>query len=145
MLYDLSNPLQAENFKLRCNTLYKKKCIVELTEKTQRSKSQNAYLHVILGYFGSQFGYELEEVKAYYFKELCNAELFVRYETDRVTGEQRKRLRSSKDLTKDEMTLAINRFRDWSAKTAGVYIPSPDEHRLVMQMEVEAQRTKQYL
>ncbi len=146
MLFDLSNELQAQNFKARCNALYTKKCIVDLTEKRpQRTLSQNAYLHAALGYFGSQFGYEIEEVKAWYFKELCNPELFVRYEPDKLTGEQRKRLRSSADLTTDEMTLAIDRFRNWAANKSGIYIPSPDEHRMVMQMEIEAQRAKQYL
>lgn len=146
MLFDLSNELQAQNFKTRCNALYKKKGIVDLTEKKpQRTLSQNAYLHTILSYFGSQIGYELEEVKAWYFKELCNPELFVTYGIDKLTGERRKRLRSSADLTTDEMTLAIDRFRNWAADKAGIYIPSPDEHRMVMQMEIEAQRAKSYL
>ncbi len=146
MLFDLSNDLHAENFKKRCNMLYKKKCIVELTEKKpQRTLSQNAYLHAALGYFGLQVGYTIEEVKAWYFKETCNPEMFVRTITDAVTGEKRKMLRSSSDLTTDEMTVAIERFRNWSADKAGIYIPSPDEHRLVTQMEIEVQRGKLYL
>lgn len=146
MLFDLSNDLHAENFKKRCNMLYKKKCIVELTEKKpQRTLSQNAYLHAALGYFGLQVGYTIEEVKAWYFKEACNPEMFVRTITDAVTGEKRKTLRSSADLTTEEMTVAIERFRNWSADKAGIYIPSPDEHRLVTQMEIEVQRGKLYL
>lgn len=146
MLFDLSNDLQAENFKKRCNMLYKKKCIVELTEKKpQRTLSQNAYLHAALGYFGLQVGYTIEEVKAWYFKETCNPEMFVMTITDAVTGEKRKTLRSSSDLTTEEMTVAIERFRNWSADKAGIYIPSPDEHRLVTQMEIEVQRGKLYL
>ena len=70
MLYDLSNDLHAENFKKRCNMLYRKKCVVELTEKKpQRTLSQNAYLHAALGYFGMQSGYTIEEVKEWYFKD----------------------------------------------------------------------------
>ncbi len=146
MLFDLSNDLHAENFKKRCNMLYKKKCVVELTEKKpQRTLSQNAYLHAALGYFGMQVGYTIEEVKAWYFKETCNYELFVRIKTDSITGEQRKTLRSSADLTTEEMTIAIERFRNWSADKAGIYIPSPEEHKLVMQMEIEVQRAKVYL
>lgn len=146
MLYDLQNELQAESFKARCNALFKKKGIVELTEKKpQRSLRQNAYLHAALGYFGLQFGYKLEEVKNWYFKDACNPELFVRYKDDGLTGTQRKVLRSSAELTTEEMTLAIERFRNWAADVAGVYIPSPDEHRLVEQMEIEAQRGRMYL
>ena len=146
MLFDLSNDLHSENFKKRCNMLYNKKCVVELTEKKpQRTIRQNSYLHAALGYFGLQFGYKIEEVKEWYFKETCNAELFVRSVTDRITGKERKVLRSSSDLSTDEMTLAINRFRNWALDVAGVYIPSPDEHRLVQQMEIETQYSKPYL
>lgn len=146
MLYDLSIELQAENFKKRCNALFKKRCVVELTErKPQRTLRQNAYLHAALGYFGLQFGYRIEEVKDWYFKETCNGDLFIRKVTDVITGEERKILRSSSDLTTDEMTLAIERFRNWASDVAGVYIPSPDEHRLVEQMEMETQRAKLYL
>lgn len=146
MLYDLSNELQAENFKKRCNLLFKKKCVVELTEKKfQRTLSQNAYLHAALGYFGLQFGYKVEEVKEWYFKEICNPDLFVKTIQDAVTGKQRKTLRSSADLDTEQMTLAIERFRNWAADVAGVYIPSPEEHRLVEQMEIETQRAKLYL
>lgn len=146
MIYDLSNDLQAKTFKTRCNALYKKRCVVELTEKKpQRTLNQNSYLHAALGYFGSQIGYTLEEVKDWYFKEAANAELFVRQRKDRLTGEWRKTLRSSSELTVDEMTTAIERFRNWSADKAGIYIPSPDEHRLVAQMELEVMKTKEYI
>lgn len=146
MLYDLGNELQAESFKRRCNALYKKRSIVELTEKhPQRTLSQNSYLHAILGYFGMQTGYTLDEVKDWYFKETVNPMLFVRQKKDGITGELRKRLRSSSELTTDEMVTAIDRFRDWAAQTAGVYIPSPEEHRLVAQMEMEVMKGKSYL
>lgn len=146
MLYDLSIELQAENFKKRCNALFKKKAIVSLAErKPQRTLRQNAYLHAALGYFGLQFGYKLDEVKDYHFKRIVNPELFVRKVKDMITGEERCVLRSSSDLTTEEMTLAIERFRNWASDVAGVYIPSPEEHRMVEQMEIEIQRAKLYL
>lgn len=146
MLYDLSIELQAENFKKRCNALFKKRCIVDLTEKKpQRTLRQNAYLHAALGYFGMQFGYRTDEVKNWYFKETCNPDLFVRKVTDVITGEERKVLRSSADLDKEQMTVAIERFRNWASDVAGVYIPSPEEHRLVEQMEMETLRARLYL
>lgn len=146
MLFDLSNDLHAENFKKRCNILYKKKCVVELTEKKpQRTIRQNSYLHAALGYFGLQFGYKIEEVKEWYFKEICNPDLFVKTIHDVVTGQERKVFKSSAELDTEQMTLAIERFRNWAADVAGVYIPSPEEHRLVEQMELETQRAKLYL
>lgn len=146
MLYDLSNELQAENFKKRCNALFKKRCIVDLTEKKpQRTTRQNSYLHAALGYFGMQFGYKIDEVKDWYFKEACNPELFIRRVKDTITGTERIVLRSSTELDTEQMTLAIERFRNWAADIAGVYIPSPEEHRLVEQMEIETQRARLYL
>lgn len=146
MLYDLNNELQAETFKKRVNLLYKRKAIVELTErKARRTLSQNAYLHAALSYFGLQFGYRAEEVKQWYFKELCNPEIFVRSAVDRVTGADRKILRSTADLDTEEMTIAIERFRNWAADKAGVYIPSPEEHRMVEEMTIQAQRAKDWL
>lgn len=146
MLYDLNNNLHREQFKLRCNRLYEKRCIIDLTEKKpQRTTQQNRYLHVVLGYFGAQFGMTTEEVKQDYFKRECNHSMFV-YETDDpILGRKRERLRSSASLTTEEMTLAIERFRDWAAQTAGIYIPSPYEHQLIQLMEIEVERNKQYL
>ncbi len=146
MLYDLANELQAENFKKRCDALLKKKCIVDLTEKKpQRTLKQNAYLHAALGYFGLQIGNTIEEVKDWHFKSTCNPELFVRYKEDKITGERRKVLRSSAELTTEEMTTAIERFRNWVADKTGIYIPSPEEYKKVMLMEIELQQGKLFL
>lgn len=146
MTYDLSNPLHAESFKKRCNSLFLKRCVVELTErKPQRTLSQNAYLHAILGFFGLQNGYTIEEVKRWFFKETCNRELFVIEKYDKINNITRKSLRSSASLTTEEMTLAIERFRNWAAQVADLYIPTPDEHRLVQQMQIEVERAKMFL
>ena len=154
MLYDLSNELQAESFKKRCNALYTKKGIVELTEKhPQRTLSQNAYLHAAISYFALQYGDNVrevvervtpEEVKVWYFKRQCNPDLFIGQKKDPITGEMHESLKSSSALDTAEMTIAIERFRDFAAKN-GVYIPSPEEHRLVMAMEREVQLNKKWL
>ena len=49
MLYNLSTPLDQERFRTKALNLLNKGAIVELTEKTGRSSSQNRYLHVIIG------------------------------------------------------------------------------------------------
>ena len=146
MLYDLTNPLHAEQFKAKVNKLYKTKAIVELTEKrAKRSIPQNKYLHLILGYFGVESGNTLEWVKREYFKKLCNKEIFVKERVDNITNQKVYYLRSSADLTIDEMTTAIERFRNWSAQEAGIYIPSPDEQDLLIIAEIETERNKNYL
>ena len=43
------------------------------------------------------------------------------------------------------MSNAITRFRNWSSGDAGIYLPSPDEDRLLQLMEIEVQRNKNYI
>lgn len=146
MLYDLSNQLHSEQFKLRVNKLYQSKAVVELTEKkTKRSLPQNKYLHLILGYFGVETGNTLEWVKREYFKKLCNKDIFVKERIDNITNQKTKYLRSSADLTTEEMTTAIERFRNWASQEAGIYIPSPDEQDLLIIAEIETERNKNHL
>lgn len=119
--------------------------IVELTEKKpRRSNQQNAYLHVILGYFAMETGNTLEWVKQQYFKKLVNADIFIREQEDKWLGRM-KVLRSSAELDSSEMTTAIDRFRNWSSSEAGIYLPSANEEDMLSLMEIEISRYKQYL
>lgn len=144
MLYDLHNPLDAGKFKLRCGKLLQKPCVVELTEKRPRSLAQNSYMHVVIAYFGAVTGNETEYVKTQYFKLHCNPDLFVTEKDDPFRGRIRV-LRSTRELTMEQTALAITRFIGWAGREAGVYIPSADDHRAVLQMEIEIERNKQYL
>lgn len=144
MVYNLSNPLHLQQFKTRCESLANKACIVELTEKRSRSLSQNAYLHVILGGFALQYGESPEYCKTQFFKVLVNPHLFVVDKDDKFRG-RIKVCRSSADLTTEEMTEAIERFRNWASKEVGVYLPAPHEHELLIQMAIETQRQNKYL
>ena len=146
MTYDLGNELQAEAFQCRCRMLLYNKRVVSLTEKRlQRTVRQNSYLHSALGYYALQTGYTLEEAKQWHFKEECNPQLFMTEKADKITGTVRRTLRSTSELTTEEMAQAIERFRNWAAVNAGVYIPSPEEHRMVMQMELEVARGSHWL
>lgn len=145
MVYDTSNPLDNANFLLRAKKLAERGKIVELTEKKpRRSLPQNKYLHVILAYFGTQTGNTLEWVKQQYYKKLVNPDLFIREKEDKYLGKI-KVLRSSADLDTSEFSLSIERFRNWAAQEAGIYIPSADEAILIQQMEIEIERNKEHL
>ena len=145
MIYDTSNPLDKANFLLRAKKLAESGKIIELTEKKpRRSLPQNKYLHVILAYFGAQTGNTLEWVKQQYYKKLVNPDLFIREKKDKYLG-MIKVLRSSADLDTAEMSLSIERFRNWAAQEAGIYIPSADEAILIQQMEIEIERNKEFL
>lgn len=145
MVYDTSNPLDKANFLLRAKKLADKGAIIELTEKKpRRTLSQNSYLHVTIAYFASQYGCTTEWAKQRYFKQLVNPELFVREKDDEFLGRV-KYLRSSADLDVSEMSLAIDRWRNWCSMEASIYIPSADEAILIQQMEAAVNRNKAFL
>lgn len=144
-LFDLSNPLEKANFLLRAKKLADSGVIVDLTEKKpRRSLPQNKYLHVVLAYFGTQTGNTKEWVKQQYYKKLVNPDLFIREKEDKYLGKI-KVLRSSADLDTNEMSLSVERFRNWASQEAGIYIPSADEAILIQQMEIEIERNKEFL
>lgn len=142
MLYDLRNPLDRERFKRRCNALYSKQGIVDLTEKTQRSSNQNRYIHLLIGYLAIETGNSLDYVKEIFYKRAANKELFIREKEDEILGKV-EYLRSSADLSKEEMTLSIDRFRNWSSQTAGIYLPAANEQEFLASIEYEMSKYKQ--
>lgn len=144
MKYNLSEAIGRERFKRRCNELYKKGCVVELTKKTQRTLNQNAYLYVILSYLAMETGNTVEYVKREFFKIECNKALFVTTDIDKILNKEVLKIRSSSDLTTVEMTTAIERFRNWSADN-GYYLPSPEEQAFLQEIEIELDKQKQYL
>lgn len=146
MLYDNSNPLQRENFLVRANLLAKRGEVVELRSKRQRTLNQNAYLHVLLSYFAVQYGETADYVKDEYFKKLVNPNHFVVSQgIDKFTGRPRIKCKSTSDLTIEEMSVCIDRFRNWSSKEAGIYLPTAEEGILLRQCEIEISQAERYL
>ena len=143
MLYNLSNPLDRERFAARANALLQKGSVTELTEKTLRTHNQNSYLHLIIGVVAMDVGVTLEYAKREYFKKLVNADLFIRKEQDRFSGEIEV-IRSSASLTIEEMSIAIDRFKRWGAEN-GFYLPSPEDKDMLKYIEIEMGRMRQYL
>lgn len=145
MLYDLSKRTEQERFKRRCNDLYKANKVVELIEKKEkRTLRQNAYLHLILGWYAMETGNTIEYVKENYFKRLCNSALFCEYREDKYLGEVEV-VRSSKSLDTGQMTLAIERFRNWSASECDIYLPSPEDAIFLREIELEMSKNKEWL
>ena len=144
MMYDLRNPLDRDRFKRRCNALYKKQGIVDLSEKGQRSSQQNRYLHLLLGYLAIETSNTLEYVKEVFCKRSANKELYLREKEDAILGKV-EYLRSSAELTKEEMTLSIDKLRDWASQTAEIYLPSSNEHEFLASIEYEMSRMKQWI
>lgn len=144
MLYDLSDDTDMRRFRTRCAALQRTGARVELSERRARTLSQNKYLHLLLGWFALEYGDTLEFVKEAYFKRLCNADLFCVRRPDRFLGEV-ERLRSTRDVTTAELTTAIERFRAWSSKECGIYLPAPDEQEFLQDIEVRIEQYGKYL
>ena len=144
MIYDLSKPLDREKFKLRVNHLFAQGKQVELVEKTFRSLRQNSYLHCILGILAIDQGLTIEYVKENYYKKLVNPDIFVVTKEDKIIGKIEV-LRSSKELTKEEMSKSIDKLRNWASSELGCYLPSADEESLLKEAEMEIQRYRSYL
>ena len=143
MVYDLSSDFQRKAFLARVDNLIGKGAVVELTEKAFRTPNQNRYLHLLLGVVAMETGNTLEDAKTYYFKKVVNSDLFQVYVKDNM-GNTIDRLRSTAELTKEEMSMAIDRFKRWGAEN-GIYMPNPEDIHLLKEIEIEMGRMKSYL
>ena len=142
MIYNLNDSHDMERFSCRANKLIEQKRTVELKEVTTRSLRQNNYLHLILPAFAIETGYSVECVKQNFFKMKCNEVIFLQT-VDGMFGKEMI-LRSTADISKQEMSTAIDRFRNWSANQ-GFYLPEPNETETLKKIAVEQSKIKQYL
>ena len=154
--FDLSFVKDREKFGEICQeALMAGDMVVLDKQKKKRTTNQNSYLHLIFGWFAHETGYTREEVKERIFKRLICKDIFV-VEDNRpikiIIGnkEGRKRVRSSTELSTGEMTIAIEKFRNWSAdphECPGIYLPSPQEqdHLTDIQRMLGRYGTAQYL
>lgn len=146
MIYDAKNPLHQKQAIEKLNYFISKEKRFELKAKhDKRSISQNSYLHLILSLFGVETGYTLEEVKQEIFKKHVNSSLFYDGEMKGIVNVSR--WRSTADLDTAEMTLAIDRFRDFASQELGIYLPEPNDLVLLQEIENELSKNKnkQYL
>lgn len=142
-MYDLSSDFQRKAFLARCENLMDKGSVIELTEKSFRTPNQNRYLHLLIGVVAMETGNSLEDAKRCYFKDTCNADIFHVQHRDKM-GNYIDHIRSTAELTKEEMSLAIDRFKLWGHHN-GIYMPNPDDVALLKEIEIEMGRMKSYL
>lgn len=143
MKYDTSNPREAGEAVMHLNSLIGEKKKVDIKAiKPRRSLNQNAFLHLLLGIFGSNLGYTLAESKELYKRLPGNKEVY-QYTKD-VGGKPMTFLRSSADLDKATMQKTIDNLREWSAKM-GHPLPSADDKEWLMRAENEVERHEYYL
>lgn len=143
MIYNLENEFHRKSFLARCEDCLERSMVVELTTKTVRSRNQNSYLHLLLGVVAMDTGNTLSYVKEWYFKRLCNPDLFIQEAVDKFIGTVQV-IRSTKDLTREELSTAIDRFKRWGSEQ-GMYLPNPGDESLLREIEIEMGRNRGFL
>jgi len=143
MVYNLKDALDISKFLAKARFLIGQGSCVELTEKRIRTLNQNKYLHIILGIVASEYGETLDDVKEYYFKRLVNPRIFVKDKILKATGEMVRCTISTRDVTIEEMSIAIDRFKQWAANE-GIYIPEPDDPHMP-EIEIQIRKLDNYL
>ena len=83
-------------------------------------------------------------MKQQYFKKLCNPDIFIGERDDKFLGSVRY-LKSSSELTTEQMSMSIDRFRNWAAAEAGIYIPDPTSKDELLLMQIEVEKNKSFL
>lgn len=146
MIYNTENPLERARADKRYKYLTDNNKLIELSEKTIANVSQKNYLHLIIRFLAFELGEQEDYVKDYYYKEMANSDIFVTLKNDIRTGQVNvKCLRSTSDLTKEEMTLSIDRFRTFSSDVCEVYLPSPNEEAYVKSLISELDRNRKFM
>lgn len=146
MLFNFHSALDVQSARARLELLIKREAICELREKkAQRSIPQNSYLHLLLAFFAAQTGCTLGYVKEEYFKRTVNADIFLATRHDHILRRDVTVLRSTSALSTDEMSLAIDRFRNWASAEAGIYLPDAHSTAELAAMQVDIERYKPYL
>lgn len=84
-----------------------------------------------------ELGYTLEESKVLYKR--LNKDVY-EYQKNDLTF-----IKSSAKLDSKEMTLTIDKFRNWASINAGIYLPSPEDTVYLQELEQQVSNNKQYL
>lgn len=138
MLYDLSKPYDKQRFEAKLSRIKANGGIVELTEKKQRTANQNRYLHLLIGVVAMDTGNTIEYTKETYYKKLVNSSIFVVEKIDPYLGKV-EILRSTRTLTKEEMSASIDKFKRWG-ESEGFAMPDITDSATLAEIEMQMSR-----
>ena len=102
-----------------------------------RSGQQNRYLYFCLAYFAHCYGCTEVEAKEIYLKQIICPQLFER------KYKSMSWFRSTADLSKDEMSMAIRNLRAY-AEMNGIDIPEATDSDNIRRCQQEMTTTKHY-
>ena len=135
MKYKLANRQEQLDASAYLSKLMLQEAVIEIKRiNPNRSLSQNAYLHLILGVFGAELGYSIEEAKTIYKREV-NQGIYV-YEKN-----GQKFLKSSADLTTEEMAKTIDKFFIYAGEN-GIELPLAEDKDALLRAENYIERNK---
>lgn len=143
MKYNLTDQLDRQRFTARVEGMLAKGSYVELKDCARRTLNQNSYLHLLLGVVAMDTGNDLQYVKTWYFKRLVNRDIFIVRREDKYCGVVETE-RSTAELTKEETSIAIDRFKRWGNEN-GFYMPEPGDEQLCRLIEIEMGRQQKWL
>ena len=138
MIYDLNDPRQYMDALDFIEHAKQNNIQISLeNKKQQRTTQQNKYYWLILRYFGLQYGCTKTEAE-YYFKQICTPDIFCRKKKDK---EDRiiYIVRSTSQLTKQEMISAINNFSVWCSQRQ-IELPRPEDKEMLRYAEQQVER-----
>jgi len=144
--YNCNNQYETNQARTKLDWLIEHKKLIEIKEiRAKRSLNQNSYLHLLISFFALEYGEMAGYIKMEFFKKICNEQIFKTEYKNPKTGEVRTDWRSSASLDSKEMTTAIDRFRDYASKEAGIYLPQPDDKEFLFHCEKSIEMHKQYI
>lgn len=138
MNYNLADKTELKACRNRISYLTRKGKRVRVAQVAEgRSLAQNSYLHLLIAAYAIAAGYKLHEAKTVY-KRYANPSIYI-YEKNGA-----KFLKSSADLTKDEMRISIDAFIQWAAEN-GIELPLATDQGWLLSIENDIERNRRYL
>ena len=144
MIYNTSNRIEADRVRKRLESLIDSGKMVELKVKDFRSLNQNNYLHLLLGYVAVETGLSADYVKQVYYKAHLNSDIYEYKTVNNITGEECYFWKSSSDISTSDMSLSVERLRNFASDELELYLPEPNEEEFLKDVAIEIQRHKQY-
>lgn len=140
-IYDPRSDHDLKKAKTRLTQLVKKGKPFKIEEITKRSLKSNAKLHVLLSYLALELGYTLAYTKLNIWKmKWCRSTFYI----EKVNEKNREiyhEVRSSADLTDEEMSHCIGILIEKSLSECNITFPNPnsptyDSDMIMMQKEI---------
>ena len=141
MLFDCSKLEDIKEGVKYFKKLARSKKVIEIVNKPiKRSLKQNKYWHLLIGFCATQMNTPRQYMSEVMFKGYYNKDIFEESFTN-ARNKSFTYLKSSKDITDQEMNLAITRVINGFREDMGILLPLPEEltyeHRIYMENEIE--------